>query len=42
MHLGYEIAEPVTMTEMGRPAPIRFAAALEDAYRLALDADPAA
>ena len=38
-HLGYELAEPVTTGEAGRAAPIRFAAAVERGYMLALDAD---
>lgn len=38
-HIGYELAEPVTTGEAGRAAPIRFAAAVERGYTLALDAD---
>lgn len=38
-HIGYELAEPVTTTDTSRAAPIRFAAAVEHGYTLALKAD---
>ncbi len=38
-HIGYELEQPVTTGEAGRAAPIRFAAAVERGYMLALKAD---
>lgn len=38
-HLGYELEIPLVTSEAGREAPVRYAAAVEYAYRRALGAD---
>lgn len=38
-HLGYELETPIIISEAGHSAPIRFAAAVERGYMLALKAD---
>lgn len=38
-HIGYELAEPITTSPEGRKAPIRYAAAIESAYKRRLGAD---
>lgn len=40
-HFGYELEVPVVTSEAGRTAPVRYAAAVERAYRRALGADAA-
>lgn len=40
-HFGYELEVPIVTSEAGRDAPVRYAAAVEYAYRRALGADTA-
>lgn len=40
-HIAYELEIPVCTSDRGRAAPIRYLASIENAYRRALQADPA-